>query len=233
MAEPSPPAAVAAVETNDNVKTLQRHERVSKYQEVVESLRADPLYTTVSDIVHWREPVRSGLIFAIIVLWWFLVSVAEYSVITLVAYLYLGVFLASFGLVQYSNFSNKPHLLKARLGDISDVLTREQSRGHAETVYKGVDALTILARDGLFFTDVAFSLKVFGATLTLAILGNYVSLPTLCFTASIFLFAIPRIYEEKKEQIDAAIAKGLAVANEKLSPVLSKVPVEKLKLKQE
>jgi hypothetical protein len=222
------------VESSEKTKTLQRRpSRIGSAAEVVAALRSDPLYTTVSDVVHWREPIRSGLVFAIIVLGWFLVSQAEYSVMTLIAYLYLGLFLASFALVQYSNVSSKPHLFKERFGEIADVLSLEQARGHAETTYRLVDSVTLLARDALFFTDVGFSLKALALTLTLAILGNLVSLPNLLFAATVILFAVPRIYEEKKVQIDEVIAKATAAINEKLSPILEKVPIEKLKLKQE
>jgi len=232
VAPSAPPAPL--VESAEKTKTLQRRPtRLGSVNEVLASLRSDPLYTTVSDIVHWRDPIRSGLVFAIIVLGWFLVSIAEYAVTTLVAYLYLGLFLASFALVQYSNVSGKPHLFKERFGEIADVLPLEQARGHAETSYRLVDSLTLLARDALFFTDVAFSLKALGIVITLAILGNLVSLPNLLFIKAVFLFAVPRIYEEKKVQIDELIAKASAAVHEKLAPVLSKVPVEKLKLKQE
>jgi len=207
--------------------------RSGSVQGVVDALRADPLYATISDIVHWRDPVRSGLVFAIITLGWFLLSVAQYSVATLVAYLYLGLFVISFALVQYSNFSGKPHLLKSRLTEIHDVITREEAVSHAEVAYRFTDAVVLLFRDALFFTDVVFSLQVLGVSVVLAITGNYVSLPTVLFSAAVVFFIIPRVYEEKKAQIDDAIAKGFAAAHEKIGPVVAKVPLDKLKLKQE
>jgi len=223
---------------DENVKTLQRKptevaRRNGSVQDVIDALKADPLYTTVSDILHWRDPVRSGLVFAIITLAWFLLSVAQYSAVTLIAYLYLGLFVISFGLVQYSNFSGKPHLLRSRLTEINDVITREEAVSHAEVAYRFIDATVLLARDALFFTDVTFSLKVFGTVGALAITSNYVTLPTILFADTVLLFIIPRVYEEKKVDIDALIAKGFAAANEKVGPVFAKVPFEKLKLKQE
>jgi len=226
-------------------KTLQRksgtsdvagagnQRRTASVKDVLDALRADPLYTTAHDIVMWNDPVRSGLVFSIIVLVWFLVSVAQYSTTTLAAYLYLGLFLTSLALVQYANFSGKPHLLRARLGEVSDVVTRDELVAHAETTYRVIDATTLIARDALFFTDVAFSLKALGVAIGLAVLGNLVTLPTLLFVEAIILFTVPRIYKEKGAQIDDALNKGLALANEKLGPVLSKVPIDKLKLKQD
>lgn len=47
------------------------------------------------------------------------------------------------------------------------------------------------------------------------------------------LFAVPKIYELQHERIDPILAKAKAVIAEKVSPLLDKVPVERLKLKQD
>jgi len=228
------------IDGDDKTKTLQRKpqsspvpQRQASFSDIGDALRSDPLWPKVLDVVYWRDPVTSGLVLAIISLGWFLVSVAEYSLLTLAAYLYLILIGVSFGLVQYSNFSGKPHPLRARLGQLEDIVTQGDFTRHAESAHRLLDAVTSIAREGLWFHDVVFSLKVLGLALLAAILGNYVSIPTLVFAASLVLFVVPRVYEERRIQIDELIGKAQAVLNEKLGPILAKVPLDKIKLKQD
>jgi len=230
-------------EETSNVKTLQRKAIIDNggapaakpatVGDIVVALQEDPLYQTIADVVYWRDPIRSGLVFAILSLGWFLVAIAEYSVVTLVGYLYLALFAVSFALVQYSNVTGKGHPLRNRLGQIDDLISR-QGVGHlAETAHKVFDVQLRLARDALFFTDVAHSLKALGLTALILILGSVFTIPTLVYIKAVLLFLIPRVYEEKKALIDGLYAQALAAAHEKLGPVLSKVPFEKIKLKHE
>jgi len=207
--------------------------RAGSVAEVLDALYSHPLYETASNTVYWRDPVRSGLVLAIITLFWFLLSVVEYSATTLVAYLYLGIFLTSFALVQYSNMSGKPHLLKSRLGDLNDVISSDEFGASATGNYRFLDAFIRLARDALYFTDVSLSLKAFGLALTLAVASHFISLPTILFIEAIVLFTVPRIYEEQRQNIDLGMSRLFAAVNEKVGPVLAKFPSEALKLKTE
>lgn len=215
----------------DGVAAVAPARRASSGQDVLEALRSDPLYPKVESVVYWRDPITSALVLAIVSLGWFLVSVAEYSLLTLITYLYLGIFLVSFVLVQYANFSGNNHLLRSRIGQIDDIVSRNDFSRHGETLHRLLDAVALLGRDALFFEDVVFSLKTFGVGLSLAILGNYVSVPTLIFSTVIILFAIPRVYEEKKDQIDGLLNQAVAAANQKVGPIIAKVPLDKLQLK--
>jgi len=228
------------LDIDDKTKTLQRKalsasvpQRQASFSDIGEALRSDPLWPKVLDVFYWRDPVTSGLVLAIISLGWFLVSIAEYSLLTLVAYLYLILIGVSFGLVQYSNFSGKAHPLRARLGHLEDIVSQSDFTRHAESAHRLLDAVTAIAREGLWFHDVVFSLKVLGLALLAAILGNYVSIATLVFAASLISFVVPRVYEERHAQIDELINKVQAVLNEKLGPILAKVPLDKIKLKQD
>lgn len=87
-----------------------------------------------------------------------------------------------------------------------------------------------------------------GLVIVSAILFNFVSIPTVVFVgalsstfpcsrthskASVILFSVPKIYELQHERIDPLLAKAKAAISEKLGPLLQKVPVDKLKLKQD
>jgi len=227
----------------EQVKTLNRKagatdavgapRRQGSVHELLEALRSDPFYPTAADIVYWRDPVRSGLVFAIIALGWFLLAIAEYSVVSLASYLYLGLLAISFGLVQYSNFAGKPHPLRSRLGQLEDIISRQDFVRHAETLHRVLDAVTLLARDALFFQDVVFSLKVLGLSVLFAVLGNFFTIPTILFIEAVILFTVPRIYEEKKQPIDGLLNQAWTAIDQKLGPVLSKVPLDRIKLKVE
>jgi hypothetical protein len=221
------------VKTEPKQPAPQVARRAGSVAEVAEALHSHPLHETISNTFYWRDPVRSGLVLAIITLVWFLMTIVEYSATTLVAYLYLGIFVTSFALVHYSNMTGKAHPLKTHFGDLSDVISSEDYVSSAGGTFKVLDAFVRLSRDALFFTDVALSLKAFGIVLSLAIASHFISLPTMLFIDAVVLFTLPRIYEEQRQNIDMAMSKLFAAVNEKAGPVLAKFPSDALKLKHE
>jgi hypothetical protein len=58
----------------------------------------------VSDILHWKDIVKSGLLFAIGNFYFFLICCGEYSVVTLSSYLLLALIGVSFGYAKFQAF---------------------------------------------------------------------------------------------------------------------------------
>lgn len=55
----------------------------------------------VRDIFLWNDPITSGLVFGILVLFLLLITYCEYSVVTLVAYFFETLIIAGFGYTMY------------------------------------------------------------------------------------------------------------------------------------
>ncbi len=55
----------------------------------------------VSQIFHWRDPVKSGLLFGIFNLFFFLLTWGEYTVVTLESYLLLALLSVCLGYANY------------------------------------------------------------------------------------------------------------------------------------
>jgi len=152
--------------------------------------------------------------------------------VTLSAYVFLFTALISFVLVQYSNVSNSPHIFKNRIGQVSDFVARETFQKHAETAYKIADALSLLGRDALLFTDVAFSLKFILVAVIASVLCHYVSPIALAAVPFILSFVVFLLYEKKQKEIDDLGTKIATLWEQKVQPILNKVPLEKVQLKE-
>lgn len=65
-------------------------------------------FSLVSLILHWRDPIRTGLLFGIINLAYFLVYYGEYSVVTLFNYCALALlgtaFAYAYGLILWARY---------------------------------------------------------------------------------------------------------------------------------
>lgn len=102
-----------ATPIEEDVSETVQAVQVDSGKNVVEVLRTNPVYeegnqripqnslVKVSKIVHWREPIRTGLIFGTINFFYLLVAFQEYSVITLTSYLLLSLLLIC---LSYSSF---------------------------------------------------------------------------------------------------------------------------------
>jgi len=229
-------------DADEKAKTLKRRSegtplvvprRTGSFQDVMDAVRANPFHDPVMELFEWKDPIRSGLVLAIEVLSLLLLTWGGYSLISLLAYLFLFTFLLSFLLVQYSNFSGTPHIFKNRLGSVSDFVTRDQFVRHAETVYRVADALSLLARDAILFTDVAFSLKFAFGVIAASVLVSWFSPLTIVMVPFIFGFAWVRLYEQKKAQIDGLYFKIADLVQQKVGPLIAKLPLDKVKLKSD
>jgi hypothetical protein len=62
---------------------------------------ANNVASTVTDILYWRDLVRTGLVFSIGCFFFFLVIVGEYNCLTLGSYMALTVLFVSYGYIKF------------------------------------------------------------------------------------------------------------------------------------
>lgn len=63
-----------------------------------------PLTVVVEPVLYWRDVFRSGILFSIGNLFFFLLTVGQYSLLTLVTYVFLTLMLVSYAYITFAQF---------------------------------------------------------------------------------------------------------------------------------
>lgn len=209
----------------------EARETVTHAKDFFAILKENPLYPKVSEVVHWRDPVRSGLIFGIINFFYFLVTYGDYTFLTITSYLLLVLLGACFG---YSNYvvlkaswlqgKQVPNPFVSLFENRDFRITRQDAEPHFKTVLDLVNAVVQRFREVFFCTNVLLSLKYAAAFWFSAVLGKWFSEITLLYLVALGAFAWPRLYEEKHTEIDQYVGIAKTQANNYVQLGLSKLP---------
>jgi hypothetical protein len=190
-----------------------------------DAIKTCPLYPGVAEVFLWRDIIRSALIFVIFNFYFFLVCIAEYSVVTLGSYLSLALIGAS---LAYSKFlamkGNPKNFIEERVKETDFGVTTETLQRSVESFHKTLEASRKFALRVFSASDKVVTVATAAALLLISQLAKLLSGFGIIYIATLILFIWPRLYEEKKELIDAQAAKVYAQIKEKLEPLLAKVP---------
>jgi len=219
-------------EAADSLSSTSKNEEHKKdLQTVFDIIKKDPVYPDVVQVVYWRDPIKSGIIFGILNFVYFLLTIAEYSVVTIISYLLLSFLAVAFGYSQYvvlkaSWLQGKKveNPFVERFKDETFHISKKAAEQHLDTAVDLLNLLIGRIRDALFCVDLVYSLKFAFRVYLLATLGNWFSGYTLAYLVTLVAFIWPRLYEEKQKEIDHFY--GLAVAQIKtyVELGLSKLP---------
>jgi len=197
----------------------------------VSILRANPLYSEASRILHWRDPVKTGLIFGIFNFFYFLVTFGEYSLVTLVSYLLLALLSVCFVYVNYvvlraSWFQGKrvENPLREKFKDADFHISRATIDQHAQTLVDLINTTVDKLRDAFYVSNNLYTLKVAGLLYVAAVIGKWFNDSTLLYLATLGFFLWPRLYEEKHTEIDHFYGIAVTQANNYYQLGLSKIP---------
>jgi len=196
----------------------------------ITAVKSSPFYPQISTILHWNDPVQSALLFGIGNFFFFLITFGEYSVLTLLCYLALALICIcgayANGVMLIAHFKKErvenPFLIKLKNPYIATNFALEP---HADCIIGLVNDFLDTSRSVLYFTDNLYSLKV-GALLWILSVFSFTSLLYIVFLTA---FTWPRIYREKKVQIDQAYDLACSKICFYLNQVTSKLPWFKVK----
>jgi len=185
------------------------------------------LHPTVSELVYWRDPKKSGVVFGSIFV--ILIALIFFSFISVVAYTSLALLTGTFAFRVYKNVlqavqkTNEGHPFKEYLEtDLS--LQSDKS----EEVYKAVVNYLNVAvnrlRHYFLVEDLVDSAKFGAALYMLTYLGSWFNGLTLLIIAFIALFALPKVYESNKAIIDQYVDLAWAKISEVNSKVSAAIP---------
>jgi len=173
------------------------------------SLRTNPVYPEISYLLHWTDPIRTGLLFGIVNLAYFLVTCGEYSVVTLFNYCALALLVSAFayanGLTLWAKYVQgipAENPLSSRWSNSKLVVSRTVIEKHVESVHNFINVVLEVARDIYYCSFPFLSLKFALWFYTCGVVGKYFAGTTLIYSVLIVLFTWPRLYEEKKDDID-------------------------------
>ncbi|XP_013069589.2 reticulon-3-like isoform X4 [Biomphalaria glabrata] len=190
----------------------------------------------VKDLIYWRDVKKTGVVFGSLLL--ILVSLAIFSVLSVIAYLSLAVLTVTFSFVVYKKImaavqkSNDGHPFKPFLEmDIS--LSESKLKSVIQSVLKNVNCLTHELRRLFLIEDIVDSIK-FGLLLwVLTYIGSWFSGMFLIILDIVLLFTVPKVYETYQVQIDNYIGLAKAQVNNIITIIQSKLPFLKKKDKSQ
>jgi len=171
-------------------------------------VKQDPAFNEVSAIVHWRDPVKSGLIFGIISLAYFLLTSGEYTLISLIAYLLLSLLSVSFAYVKFVQFrdGSAPNPLQAVFTDPKFRITKESASKHVDTFLAIYNHTLDGAKEVFLSANVGLTLRFLFFFYLVARIGDWFSGLTAVYLVVLGFFIWPRLYEEKHTEIDQYVA---------------------------
>jgi len=226
---------------NDTISTsterdTQKQEETQTSQQnaanrCISILRSNPLYSDVSNVFHWREPLRSGLLFGIFNFVFLLITWGGYSVVTLVSYLFLALIAVCFSYVNFVVLKAKwisgkaaENPFQERFKTTNFHVSKESAEQHLNTVLELTNIVIDSWREILYCTNVILSLQAAAICYATATVGGWFAGTTLLYLVILGFFVWPRLYEEKQKEIDAAYALGLTHLNNYYQLALSKIP---------
>jgi hypothetical protein len=174
---------------------------------------------TALDLIYWRDPRKSGIVFGTTLA--LLFAFAYFNVVSVLAYLGLILLSATLGFRVYHSVTATVNKTEQRnpfqpyLEHPVD-LKQDRAHDHVDTALKNVKELINHTRRLFLIENPSESIK-FGIFLwSLTYVGEYVTGTCLVILAFIGLFSLPKVYELYQPQID----NYYNMAEQKVKPVL-------------
>ncbi|XP_042615524.1 reticulon-3-like isoform X3 [Cyprinus carpio] len=184
-------------------------------------------HLTVIDLVHWRDPKKSGVVFGVSLL--LLLSLAAFSVISVVSYLLLALLCVTISfriyksVIQAVQKSNEGHPFKA-LMEKDVTVPPETFRKHVDVCLSHVNRVLKQMSRLFLVEDLVDSLKLAVVMWLLTYVGAVFNGITILILADILLFSVPPIYEKNKTQIDRYIDIARTQFNTTVAKLQEKLP---------
>uniref|UniRef100_A0A672R5K9 Reticulon n=1 Tax=Sinocyclocheilus grahami TaxID=75366 RepID=A0A672R5K9_SINGR len=156
------------------------------------------------DLVHWRDPKKSGVVFGVSLL--LLLSLAAFSVISVVSYLLLALLCVTISfriyksVIQAVQKSNDGHPFKA-LMEKDVTVPPETFRKHVDVCLTHVNRVLKQMSRLFLVEDLVDSLKLAVVMWLLTYVGAVFNGITILILADILLFSVPPIYEKNKVRV--------------------------------
>ncbi|XP_057173085.1 reticulon-3 isoform X1 [Ursus arctos] len=201
----------------DTISSLSKTEVVNK--QVLARLLAD---FSVHDLIFWRDVKKTGFVFGTTLI--MLLSLAAFSVISVVSYLILALLSVTISFRVYKSViqavqkSEEGHPFKAYL-DVDITLSSEAFHNYVNAAMVHINrALKLIIR--LFLVeDLVDSLKLAVFMWLMTYVGAVFNGITLLILAELLIFSVPIVYEKYKTQIDHCVG----IARDQTKSIVEKI----------
>ncbi|XP_063464599.1 reticulon-3 isoform X5 [Pan paniscus] len=201
----------------DAVSSLSKTELVKKH--VLARLLTD---FSVHDLIFWRDVKKTGFVFGTTLI--MLLSLAAFSVISVVSYLILALLSVTISfriyksVIQAVQKSEEGHPFKAYL-DVDITLSSEAFHNYMNAAMVHINrALKLIIR--LFLVeDLVDSLKLAVFMWLMTYVGAVFNGITLLILAELLIFSVPIVYEKYKTQIDHYVG----IARDQTKSIVEKI----------
>jgi len=159
----------------------------------------------MSELVHWRDPRKTGVVFAVTLA--YLICLAVFPFVSVLAYTGLVIILATLSFRLYKMimaFINKTEQQNPFKPYLEKNLNVPQDRMHqqVDNVANHIQNLMVQLRRLFLVENVVDTLKFAVLLWALTYVGACLSVMALVIIAFVGLFTIPKFYETYKTQID-------------------------------
>uniref|UniRef100_A0A8C0KMS4 Reticulon n=1 Tax=Canis lupus dingo TaxID=286419 RepID=A0A8C0KMS4_CANLU len=181
-----------------------------------------PFLLAVHDLIFWRDVKKTGFVFGTTLI--MLLSLAAFSVISVVSYLILALLSVTISFRVYKSViqavqkSEEGHPFKAYL-DVDITLSSEAFHNYVNAAMVHINrALKLIIR--LFLVeDLVDSLKLAVFMWLMTYVGAVFNGITLLILAELLIFSVPIVYEKYKTQIDHYVG----IARDQTKSIVEKI----------
>ncbi|XP_059159583.1 reticulon-1-A-like isoform X5 [Physella acuta] len=199
-----------------------------------EATEGSDFQSCLKDLIYWRDVKKTGIVFGTLMM--VLISLAIFTVISVIAYLSLAILTVTFSFVVYKKImgavqkSQEGHPFQPLL-DLDIQLNENKLKSIIHSTLKNVNCLTHELRRLFLIEDLVDSIK-FGLLLwALTYIGYWFSGMFLIIMDVVLLFTLPKVYETYQVQIDNYIGMAKAQVNNVVNIIQSRLPFLKKKEK--
>jgi len=180
----------------------------------------------VEALLLWRDPIKSGAVLAGITAVYIILQWSHISLLTITANTLLVTVIVAFLWNNVASFTNRsgvpiPMVLK-------NGISEADAKTFAVRATDGVNRTLAYACRLASGKEVFLSLQAAAALFVIAKFGNWFTTIGLLYTVALLAFSVPKIYEVKKDQIDAVATKvhyhGKEAYVKYADPYVKKIP---------
>jgi len=168
-----------------------------------------------TDVLLWREPKTSALLLLSGTVFFFFVGVLAYSslgLLCLLCALHLGTRLA-----WYNTVGSRP-------APPTDLFSEADIQAHVAVLTERANTVAIMGHALLTASDSALTLQCVGGLMGISLLCRFFGTTGFFFLLFVAAFTLPRAYEAKKSQVDAALAAARQQMSEAYRKAAAAIP---------
>lgn len=185
-----------------------------------------PVDNNLEALLLWRDPAKTGSVFAAITILYLLLEWSHFSLLTLIANT-LGIAVAAaFLWNNLAQFINKPGVPIPAV--LQHGISDNQSKMYAQQLTSGINQLLGFARRLILGKEVVLSVEAAVVLYTIGKIGNYFSTLGLIYTVVLLIFTLPKVYELRKHEIDSVANQVVNQSKQAYSqygaPYVNKIP---------